>query len=376
MPRIICILLLLYCQCLTAQIKLSGKVLNSHDRKPLPFANVFLSNTTKGTLTNEAGVFELQNLSKESYDLVVSYIGYETLTLKIRPDTLRGSLAVLLEPKANELQEITIKRLRNGHEKYFTLFKENFIGRTVFSESCKLKNPKAVWFTDDEEEGIVNVNADELLVIENKALGYIIKYQLESFTYNFRQNYVTTLGYPFFEEMTTRSERQRRRWAENRKKAYLGSMEHFLRSVYLERTTEEGFTIQKLIRKQRNETAIADSDTTLRKMGSPNFSRYVQYLLKTPLQPNQITQKQGELTQLVFDDFMYIVYEKEDEEPQFLKQISKQNYQVSIFRLVDGATLLSPNGYLPDPLAIVVEGRWGNEKLGELLPTDYLPTEK
>mgnify|MGYP001810555715 CR=1 FL=1 len=290
MRRLIFIFLLFYGPFLSAQVRLGGRVLNRNDRKPLPFANVFLSNTTKGTQTDESGRFELQNLANGTYDLVVSYVGYETLTLKIKPDTLQASLTVLLEPKANELQEITIKRLRNGYEKYFPLFKENFMGRTAFSESCKLKNPKVLWFTDDEEAGIVNVNADDILVIENKALGYVIKYQLEGFVYNFRKNYVTTLGYPLFEEMTTRSERQRRRWAENRKKAYLGSMEHFLRSTYLGRTTEEGFTVQKLIRRKRKETAGADTDTTLRKMGTPAFSNYVQYLVKTPLQPTQITQ--------------------------------------------------------------------------------------
>jgi hypothetical protein len=370
MKKCFTILFFLICNCSLAQYKLIGQVQENITRKNVSFANVFFANTTKGTQTDENGKFAIQIDKGGVYDLVVSFIGYETLTVQIKVDTLKTKLILLLNPKANELQAVDIRRMKNGFERYYELFKDNFIGKTNFSKSCKLKNPRAIWFVENQNGSQVQVNSDEVLLVENKALGYIIKYQLEDFVYDFSQNFVVLLGFPLFEEMKG-SQRQQEKWQENRQKAYLGSSTHFLTSLTNRNSRSEGFTIQKLIRQKRNEKNVV-ADSIAQKLASPMFSKYMQYLVRTPYTDDQLIQKKGIETYLTFSDFIYITYNNEDEELQLMENPSKQNYQVSIAHLQDGTALLGPNGYMPDPLALVVEGRWGFEKLGELLPLDYV----
>ncbi len=46
--------------------------------QPLAFSNVYLENSTTGTITNENGIFKLTNLKPGSYTLVASFTGYGT----------------------------------------------------------------------------------------------------------------------------------------------------------------------------------------------------------------------------------------------------------------------------------------------------------
>ena len=188
-----------------AQRNIEGRVISGEDRKPLSFANVFISNSTKGQQADDKGRFKLTNVPAGVLDLVVSFIGYETISIKIKADTLRKPLLIMLSPDAIALQGVTVKRLKNGFERYYPLFKEHFLGKTAFSESCILKNPKALWFSLSDDESELTINADEPLEIENRALGYTIKYDLEEFKYSFSQSYVTYYGFPFFQEMTTKN---------------------------------------------------------------------------------------------------------------------------------------------------------------------------
>jgi hypothetical protein len=386
-----------------AQVTIQGRVVDSNTRNGLPFANVFINNTTIGQTTSESGYFKLTNPSGGIVDLVVTYMGYESFTIKINSDTLKRSLLILMNPKSVELQEVKISRLKDGFEKYFPTFRENFIGKTGFSESCKLKNPKILWFSLNDNDTELSAFANQPLIVENKALGYIIKYNLEDFRLNFRTNYVSLLGYVLFEEMTTKSEKQKKTWEANRKKAYYGSSQHFFKSLVEQKITQEGFSMYTLIRKRKKfitmpripekrdstgavirpasrETVFLDStdlamgqDTTLKKVQSSDFSKDVQYLVNKPLEEKSIVAAEAGHFRLAFENYLYVVYNKEYEEPQFLRYHQPNMPQVSIITLLDDFTWVESNGFLPDPLAIVVEGRWANEKIGELLPLDYLP---
>ena len=55
-----------------------GKVTDTKDN-PLPFVNVYLENTYKGTTTNESGNYELNISQKESYVIVFQYLGFKTV---------------------------------------------------------------------------------------------------------------------------------------------------------------------------------------------------------------------------------------------------------------------------------------------------------
>jgi hypothetical protein len=61
-----------------AQFKVTGKIIDSADKKPIPGATVFLSNASVGTATTVDGTFTLSNVRGGQYEMVVSMIGYAT----------------------------------------------------------------------------------------------------------------------------------------------------------------------------------------------------------------------------------------------------------------------------------------------------------
>ncbi|GAB3523907.1 carboxypeptidase-like regulatory domain-containing protein [Emticicia fontis] len=385
------------------QLTIEGRVIDAADKKPLIFANVFISNTTKGQQTDDKGRFKITNAPSGTIDLVISYVGYKTFSLQIKADTLKRQLLVMLNADAIELQGVTIKRIKDGYARYFHLFDEGFMGKTNLSKECKLKNPKALTFSMNNDDSELIIRADEPLVIENKELGYVVKYQLEEFRFNFRENYTTYWGYPFFEEMRTKSDRRKKQWIENRNKAYYGSSQHFLKALTENRLTEEGYVMHKLIRQKRKmvsvplvaekrdsignivteaskEKIIVDStdlklrtEQSLKKLATSGFSRYVQYLVRTPLKESDVVSPYNDMFAIDFNDHLYIVYNKEFEEPQFIEAGQKNIPQTSIISLIESPAVVEKNGHLINPLAFIFEGRWGNEKIGELLPLDYLP---
>ncbi len=394
----VCIPTLSFCQ-----RNIEGRVISGEDKKPLSFANVFISNSTKGQQADDKGRFKLTNVPAGVLDLVVSFIGYETISIKIKADTLRKPLLIMLSPDAIALQGVTVKRLRNGFERYYPLFKEHFFGRTAFSEDCVLKNPKALWFSLSDDESELTINADEPLEIENKALGYTIKYDLEEFKYSFSQSYVTYYGFPFFQEMTTKNERKQQKWHENREKAYFGSPQHFLKSTINHDWANAGYKVYTMIREEKRffmvplfpeikdslgniiqhaAKAKKEVDSTdiilskniwLHKVPNPKRSPYVQYLHKLPLDENCVFEVRENLSLLNFENYLYVFYEREFEEPQFADLGKKDAPQVSILTLLEPKTLIESTGHLVNPLAVLFEGRWGIEKMGEFLPIDYEP---
>ena len=56
--------------------KLTDKELNN---EPLPFANVLIKGTTKGTTSDFDGLFQIADVEPGTYTLVFSFLGYETL---------------------------------------------------------------------------------------------------------------------------------------------------------------------------------------------------------------------------------------------------------------------------------------------------------
>ncbi|MFI2741320.1 TonB-dependent receptor domain-containing protein [Zhouia sp. PK063] len=58
----------------------AGKITDKEaNNEPLPFANILIKGTTKGTTTDFDGLYEIQNLDPGTYTVVISFVGYKTL---------------------------------------------------------------------------------------------------------------------------------------------------------------------------------------------------------------------------------------------------------------------------------------------------------
>ncbi|TXE18132.1 carboxypeptidase-like regulatory domain-containing protein [Psychroserpens burtonensis] len=61
---------------------ISGIILDAKTNLPIESASVYFDNTTIGTSTNYQGKFEIEKSENISSNLVISFIGYEKVTIK------------------------------------------------------------------------------------------------------------------------------------------------------------------------------------------------------------------------------------------------------------------------------------------------------
>ena len=85
--------------------QISGKVTSVDG--PLPYANVYLENTTKGSTTDENGYFMITSVESGTYTLVVSFTGYKSVKKSITVNEKDISINVELEEKEN-LDEVIV----------------------------------------------------------------------------------------------------------------------------------------------------------------------------------------------------------------------------------------------------------------------------
>lgn len=89
----------------SAQTKVSGYVYDEFN-EAVPFANILFKGSTQGTITNENGKFYLE--SDETWsDLVVSFIGYETLEIPLN-EKINYDLKFILKEEAAQLNTVVL----------------------------------------------------------------------------------------------------------------------------------------------------------------------------------------------------------------------------------------------------------------------------
>ncbi|SNC74750.1 CarboxypepD_reg-like domain-containing protein [Hymenobacter gelipurpurascens] len=378
---------------------LTGSVRDSLTQAPLELASLFLANTTYGASTNDKGQFSLPNVPVGQYDLIISYLGYKlykrTIMVKPGPQTL----ALLLSPAAQQLGEVVVRPNPNREADY-QKFAKSFLGATSFSQQCRIRNPKDVYVEYDVDKNELTATSPTFVQIDNAALGYRMKYYGLHFTQNFKQRYMTFYGWPVFEELKPRNERQARRWATNRQQAYHGSLSHFLHSVYTGQVTPEGFLVQKMrvvpnprfpradslaqaLRKARHNApfSAADQDSLARWNKVPRAFSML-YTAPRPLDSLRRAQPDSGRVWLRFRDYLQVTYLRESPDVAYpaSKPISAQaaaalppTGQISTLILLNQEVEIQKNGQLYNPLAVFMDGYWGFEKMGEFLPLDYMP---
>lgn len=336
-----------------------GRVLDAVSKQPLQAASVFAENTTLGTATDTEGNFTLY-LPNGGYNLVVTFTGYQTETKRITSgDDANNSIVIELKQKEKELQDVVVKasfEVKDGWEKYGEFFLDNFIGKTANGRECSIKNKEAVHFFFYKRKNLLKVMADAPVEIINDALGYSIKYSLDSFTHEYNKEVSTYTGYPLFKELEPASEEQRNRWKANRETAYNGSILHFMRSMYRKKLKEEGFEIQFLLKENDKEKAIP-----LR-----NFYAAVNYKMDDTAQTVAIMPNQKEVA---------VLYKNEEASKLFLEANpdASPKFQLSVVSFLPRESLeIEQNGYYYEQSDITITGYWAWEKVADMLPYNFM----
>jgi hypothetical protein len=88
--------------------KLKGQIVKAGSNKGLSAAHILNLNTVVGTITDEKGMFEIGTKANDT--ILVSYLGFQSIKLKVTNDLLKGNeLVIALLEKANEIKEVVIK---------------------------------------------------------------------------------------------------------------------------------------------------------------------------------------------------------------------------------------------------------------------------
>ncbi|RED45382.1 iron complex outermembrane receptor protein [Winogradskyella eximia] len=106
MNRLLFIVFSILCLNTYAQNKIKGKVLDKTTQTAIPYATIYLPELETGTTTNDKGEFSLE-LSKGTYKIVISYIGFQTQSLSITVPS-KETLTFLLSESAMEMEEVII----------------------------------------------------------------------------------------------------------------------------------------------------------------------------------------------------------------------------------------------------------------------------
>lgn len=332
----------------------NGKVVDVVSKQALSGASVFCQNTTLGTVTNAEGTFSLK-LPQGGYDLVVSYTGYETQTVHINSATATG-LSVEMKAADKTLSEVVISgstEVADGLAKYGKFFTGNFIGTTLNADLCTIKNPEVLQFYYSKKRNRLKVKAKEDLIILNNALGYTIKYQLDSFSHDYSTDVSTYSGYPFFQEMEGSAE-QKELWKNARAVAYNGSRLHFMRAWYDSTLEEEGFAVEWVDSTRKSITTVP---------------------VKNPYDSLHYIAAENNDVEIDWPGKLRILYKNERPSRKFLtqyKQPASLAYQITIMEIND-AFIIEQNGYFYEQADIVNTGYWSWEKMADLLPYDYNP---
>lgn len=336
----------------------NGKIIDVVTKLPLQAASVFAQNTTMGTATDAAGNFLLK-LPAGGYDIVITFTGYETVSKRVTSsDNNNSGIVIEMKQKNNAMEEVLIKssnEVKDGWEKYGNLFIENFIGKTTNSELCTIKNKEVVKFYFSKRRNRLKVLADAPVEIENNALGYKIKYTLDSFVHDFATQASAFTGYPLFEEMQTSDNAQQAAWQAKRLIAYNGSILHFMRSVYNRHLKEEGFEIQFVAKNNDKDTAIRVS----------NFYGALNYSKDDSTQVVDIVPNQPDVAVLYKNEIPEQSYFSGDEE-------GKKNFELSVINIAAAQSIaIEQNGYYYDQNDITISGYWAWEKTADMVPYDF-----
>lgn len=250
----------------TAQT-LTGVVRDKLTKEPVVNADVYLKGTSIHTLTDPEGRFELTLREQLNVPLIIGHLSYVTQTF----DKLSAIPAeILLDEKVAALSEVTVMgKVRYSQAKKMEVFRDHFLGRTPAGKASRILNEEAIELIYDSEKMELRATCSEPLLIENKYLGYDIKYELTSFVVSYSRDamvdkwvqYTIYAGNAIYKDVAAQNIRIQRR----RKDIYKFSPANFFRTLTYGDLTQSHWKLIKNSELYSPQNCFAVTDTFLLK---------------------------------------------------------------------------------------------------------------
>ena len=344
---------------------LFGSVLDDSTGAILENANVFISQTTLGTTTNQRGKFEIKNIPEGVYDIISSRVGYNVYKVRATITSAPLSITIRLKPNIVSLEEVTVSAEKPElWHKQFEQFKKFFFGNSPNANECKIINPEILDFTEEEE--YFSATAREPLIIENGALGYRIVYLMRVFHAKpvtarlgntIGKGYSIVFdGFPKFSQLQPSAPERKSLWIKNRRATYEGSLSHFLSALYRGTWQKEGFLINLMPEVDLHNTPINRTIINNSTLDSILFPA-----------------KSAEDKILRFDGVLEVeyIFKQLDTKIDILKKQGTE-HPVSWLQLNYSSITFNSLGVVQETTPTNVYGFWSSLRFADMMPLDYV----
>ncbi|MBD2757836.1 carboxypeptidase-like regulatory domain-containing protein [Spirosoma validum] len=342
----------------TVTITLSGHVTDASTGKPMPFANVYLNGSTRGTLTDEKGAFSLTGIPLGTAEVVASFVGYQSEKKRLRFDNTQAKTTTFrLKPSDQTLNAVTVRGNVKKWQQHLRQFKRQLLGEP-FGGQCQILNSDAISFK--EENGHLKATTTEPIAIENQALGYKLWYDMLYFDGTNQKVYYA--GTARFEEMKPENEKQANRFRRNRMIAYQGSTRHLMATLVDSTYEQAGFLVY-----QENMAIPIDRDRSMHTTLTGSIKRRLLPLRihelilpgKLPFERRLVTPKP-----LV----VFYIHATSPYSPY-----ADARYAYSQITLPTGQFQFTVDGTITVPEGMEIQGSLADDRLSRLLPAEWQP---
>ena len=352
MKKLLLLLLLVFANAMQAQT-IRGYIYDEQDL-PLEGAFVYLDGTTINASTNAKGYFELKSASVINAVMVVSFIGFEKFYLE-NPFSYDKPVKVIMKESATMLDEVVIDRkLPFTRKEMMKVFREQFLGKTAAGKSCRIENEDDIRLGYNTTTNALYASCKNPIRIVNKRLEYTIAFNLVNFEVEY--NALTLSPHQilksFYAGTTAFTDVSKNGSADKkRKKAYLGSTVHLMKTMAANTWEKEKFQlyVDKWPVDPINYFAVKDT-LSFKKIDALKQDAKGMFTLT-----DAATGKTSKI-----ETYKSIKY-----------QVLYDGKEQSVFELTDGRIYVDPNGLFIPVDGIMFGGYLAGLKAGDLLPVDY-----
>ncbi len=324
-------------------ITIQGRVLDKENGSPLAAAHVYISQTKIGTTTDENGEFTFSTKMGGEKTLVVSFLGFKTnaRTIDLEAEKTPLFFIIEMEPNQFDLDQINVSTSNKEWLNNFGKFRRYFIGNDNLAQQTSIENPWAISFEIDKDDNLV-ATASQPLIVKNDALGYEVEIDLVNFTLHENGETSSYTYYSSFKEMTEQRRSETNTWSRNRERAYRGSFEHFLISLY------------------NDELRVNDFEVVY--MGGYDPFSIKEFIITSP--DENIENEQGVKVYRLQDPVDILYGDKNDNFHQRERSRITPLSEVGIF-------IVTEDGKLKNPKSLRLDGVWASHLIANLLPIEY-----
>ncbi len=341
--------------------QISGKVIDK-SKIAVPFANVYVNNTSIGTTTDQNGVFSLNIPARfQKIDLVISFVGYETLKKTIFKTDKKNQNITFILANGIELKEVKVVAQHDKEwQKKWRVFTRGLLGDSEFFKDSKILNPEVITLIYEHKSKKVIATASEPLIIQNDAFGLKVRFQMDKFESDGEKTYFSGLKY--FEKQIPASPQEQKTWEKHKKKSYSDSFRNFLVALKDNKVNENGFAIFKVLLPKEMY------------FGKTTVEQEIRDGTLKPCEAKEICMFDRETEEFIFySDYPLMIFTTNRFNP--IRLFTDYPFYYSIVNLVNFHAAFGENGWLSKPNGILIQGYWGREGFANLLPDDYFPED-